>query len=234
MPFEISFQNITEHFQNVISLQLLWPYSQFRDEFWMHQRENENGYGSKSEFMNENRRMKFHFSRDFQGFTMSVRALDKIRASKHQVGYEELGIHGDLVIKVTVQGKRSLQLHWKPSCLQRRMSIHNLLLLQNGLHFPYLLCNCRAAHLPVIKIYSCYFCFLMHSFPLYFSFWVFCFVLGCLFFLRTGSNICYVLVECLPRWSWGSTAPAIEMMRTNGKGSSRRTDLFHKFRRELV
>lgn len=46
--------------------------------------------------------VKFCFNRDFLRIQGSVYALKEVTVSKYQAGYEELGEHGHLVIKITI------------------------------------------------------------------------------------------------------------------------------------
>lgn len=76
----------------------------------MHQRADDIGYENKYEFLKRIKDSEVLFPQGLLGIQGSFHALKEITESKYQAGYEEVGGHGHLVIKITIKGRRSLQM----------------------------------------------------------------------------------------------------------------------------
>lgn len=108
MPFDIYFQNTT--FQSITALHTLQPYSQFRDELQMHQRPDDIWYEQEYKFLQRSKANEVLFQQGLSGIPGSVHALKEVTVSKYQIGFEELEMHGHVVIKIAIQGRTNLQM----------------------------------------------------------------------------------------------------------------------------
>lgn len=68
----------------------------------MHQRAHDIGYEKKCGFLKRSKASEVLFQQGLLGIQGSVHALKEITEAKYQGGYEERGMHGHLVTKITV------------------------------------------------------------------------------------------------------------------------------------